>query len=795
MNINSNSLNNLWKADKYLSEIKFNDFDLLSLDIFDTILFRTCEKPANVFYELGKKAVELGYVKQHITPIEFQQLRILAEQRAREVGKKTRSSEEIALTDIYHQFPDIVVDETALMNLEVDMEAFFCYLNPSVVSLIKESHNQEKKIILVSDMYLSSSQITKILTYNNFPMELVDRLYVSNEEQNSKWEGSLYKEVLNDFSHITPNRILHIGDNQQSDVASAARYNISSLFYGTIPTAWNSVFEWEKVRYGEGILSELLALRKLAGALSAEYKKDDRFWYELGSHIFGPFLSAFADWVVQIAKQENRKGVYCFMREGTLLKSLIEKSAAFHEVELEVKEIYVSRQSTFLAGIKRFDRKVISTFFNRRNFTLSDLLSLLNITSDKLTSDIKKYQSSNLNDLIYEEKETIITFLLKEDIQLYIQDVIREKRKSLNRYLKEEMTYFDDAITVDLGFQGTIQKAMETSLSLEGYGGKRTHLLAIGGEFNKFHLLNNMDIRGFAGSAGENQTFIKTIIRSPEPIEQMMMSNCGSTVGYYYSNDVKKMVPKLDAYFSNQDEVQLKEKCVDGIMSFQQLWFYLKSCKKINEDMIFKKKEFCKLIHRLIDFPAQQEALLIGNLSHDDNFGSKAINKICSSHDERLIRELGTENFLEGNLMSFNSGRVYWPQGTATKNDPGYLFKTFIKYHDSTNYLSTMTSLIHSIKKQKVKKIIIYGAGEAGRSLLQVAQLFGIQVDYIVDKNPSLWGFEIAGVKILPLTEAMHKSLDVYAIGSFAYAKEIKKEIESTYKEHIKTPLIFSPMG
>ncbi len=79
----------LWKYDKYLCHLRQEKYELLSLDVFDTILFRTCSHPTDVFLEVGRRGKEKGIVKESITPREFQQIRILAEKK-RDSGRNGR---------------------------------------------------------------------------------------------------------------------------------------------------------------------------------------------------------------------------------------------------------------------------------------------------------------------------------------------------------------------------------------------------------------------------------------------------------------------------------------------------------------------------------------------------------------------------------------------------------------------------------------------------------------------------------------------------------------------------------
>ena len=66
-----------------LKKIENHSIDLLSLDIFDTLVLRFVEKPYQLFREVGKKAISLNLLHKSITLEEFSLLRIRAEHEAR----------------------------------------------------------------------------------------------------------------------------------------------------------------------------------------------------------------------------------------------------------------------------------------------------------------------------------------------------------------------------------------------------------------------------------------------------------------------------------------------------------------------------------------------------------------------------------------------------------------------------------------------------------------------------------------------------------------------------------------
>ncbi|WPZ18085.1 hypothetical protein UM396_16210 [Geobacillus subterraneus] len=791
---------NLWKYDKYLHSVDPKNYEILSLDIFDTVLFRACNHPTDIFLEVGNRAINRGLLRQGLTPTEFQQLRILAEEKARNYSKKQYGHDEVTLLDIYNQISENIKDKHELMELELEVEEEYCYLNPSVISLIFEFVKHGKSIVLVSDMYLSTQQITNLLVKNNFPIDYIDRILISNEHNGGKSSGILFETLLKHYSHIDSSRILHIGDNERADVLGGERFGITTLHYNVIPSSFNSVFEWEKIRYGDAILSEILSLRKLAGSLSAKYKENDEFWFKLGAEVLGPFFILFADWVINISRMENKKGIYPFMREGRLLKELLIRSANYHGLNIDIKELYVSRQATYLPSLEELDKQAIEDLFDRRNIKVKDILGMFGLLEcSKVFTDYFDLDVDQTSNVLLPSGKSLrvelMNYLLSEEVKKKISITLKEKRKLLIQYLEQEIKDLENIITVDLGFQGTIQKSIEKALHLSGKEFCITHLLALGAEKNKFNLLDGLDIRGFVGNAGENAELIKTIMRSPEGLEQLIMKKDGSTLDYKHDLNNNRVVPVLGKNQFANWEIRAKEICQQGMFVFQSLWFYFKERKrKLSEKIFYNKNDICKLVHRLIDFPTYEESIKIGNLSHDDNFGTTSINKICSSDNEKLIDDIGISSFLTRSLYSYQNGKVYWPQAVITRKDKSYLFEMYVRFNNPFSYLAIMSQMVSRVIDEGNKRVIVYGAGEAGQALVRVSELFGLDIQCIVDRNRLLWGQKINGIEIVSLDEAIKKGLHLYLVASFAFAYQIKKDIEDRYKIETKQPKIYLPL-
>ena len=178
---------------------KAKNYDVITFDVFDTLLIRDVIVPADIF------TLAYGSVGRYI--------RILAEMKAR----KKHKNGEVAFDEINKACPFSCERE-----LEIEMK--YCRANPAMLDIYKKLKESGKKIFAISDMYLSSSFIGELLKKEGIDIPVI----VSCEENTSKTDGSLFKVFLNRFSFLSED-VLHIGDNKVSDYEGAKKAGIDSL--------------------------------------------------------------------------------------------------------------------------------------------------------------------------------------------------------------------------------------------------------------------------------------------------------------------------------------------------------------------------------------------------------------------------------------------------------------------------------------------------------------------------------------------------------------------------------------
>ena len=198
-------------------EKKILESDLISFDIFDTLIIRkNCGKPTDIF-----KMVEDEYNKENESnKINFYKDRIISEKEAR----KKKNNQEISLKDIYNQLPYNKKTKERLKELELRIEQCSCIAKPNIYRIYEFCVKNNKEIIIVSDMYLDKRIINKILLGNGYLN--CNKVYISSETNLQKSNGKIFKFLKKEYKG---KKILHIGDNFISDYLNPKSSNIKSI--------------------------------------------------------------------------------------------------------------------------------------------------------------------------------------------------------------------------------------------------------------------------------------------------------------------------------------------------------------------------------------------------------------------------------------------------------------------------------------------------------------------------------------------------------------------------------------
>ncbi len=773
----------LWEKDAYLRPLSQHlfSYDLISFDVFDTILFRTCNEPGDVFERIGHELLK-QYDGWPYQPVAFAMLRKEAEQKAR--SHKPRGVD-CTLDEILAQMPFPTEVIQRIRQLEIDCEKQAIYLNQNIYSFMRHCFALGKKIVLVSDTCHSKGQIMDFLSCAGADTQIISDLFVSSEWGFFKSGGGLFDRMLPAFPGQDPKRVLHIGDNVNADVEGAKKAGINALHYPVVPHSFGSIYDFERSLY-KVHLGEITSLRCLAAA-SHEHEAGSQsaFFHALGAEIIGPAYALFAQWVVRYAVKRGIKIILPFMREGELFAKVISRVIEYHGLDIVCTPLFISRQPAFISSFfeSNYEERISQTLLRggRLLKTVFDELGL-----DVLKSSFADAAEQTLKDLKENGAiKALEIYLSSQDIKSAILRYSAAQRELMLSYL-QRLTSGQPALTVDIGTKGTTESYLLDIYRAEKRMAPLSHVLMMGSmASNVGNILSGLDITAWLGIAGENDNIISRIKYQVQVLESLVNATCGSLLRY--EQDGGKVRPVLEKESVSEHQRRMVDDCWGGIVTFQEYWLTLASQKSgLCETMLERKMDFLNMLLRLIEAPAKREAELLGSFYYFDGFNARRPEKLSGTLPEGRLDDLEIRRFIAAELK--NGG--YWPQAAVEIQMPEYFNRLLLNSLGDSPSFSVMLAILEEIKARKFKVGVIFGASELGRKFQMLAQMLGVPLACYVDSNKRLHGTGVNGLIVLSLDDAP-ANVDYFVIATYIYAGEIRTILEMRYPDKNLRPVFF----
>jgi HAD superfamily hydrolase (TIGR01549 family) len=771
---------NAWLNDIYLKSIAddLERFDIISSDVFDTLIFRTCRTPSDIFGRVGEK-IAVSRFDWRYSPVAYSRLRITAEQRARE--KKGRGVD-CTFEEIFREFPfsDEIKQELAQLEIKCEKDAQF--LNQSVLSLLTDALGRGKKIVVVSNMYYNAAQILEFLRSAGVDVGLISKVYVSSEHGCRKDSGELFKRMLNDNPDVPRGRVLHVGDNEKADIIGAKNAGIRAVHYAATNNKFGSLHDFEQLKYGVQS-GELYAVRRLSTASNPYDGENSKFFHDFGAEVIGPLYALFAEWIVRYAEKRGVNVILAFMREGELLSKVINRTAEVKDSNVTGVPTYISRHPAFMASIfeENFEER-LSVLFRRNELSVRQLFGFFN--TDAAATPFAGKSETAINKLPLNERKGLLEYLGSNAIRDRILRCSEHNRNLLFRYVRS-VTDGKPALTADIGFKGTTQFFLNDIFMYGKWEQELCHALMMGvSQTSILNIFNGADIITWLGFLGENEKEIDIIYRNPLLLESLVNSTCGSTYGYAEDNgDVAPLLE--DAVFDNA-----QKECVKAVRAgVENFLEHFLSVTKINPNMterlLEKKKDFLNILCRFMQSPTADEARIIGGFSYDDTFLNVGFRTFAGEMPPIGLSESEIPEF----MSRARRAGSYWPEAAVTRVYPQYGLKRAIGDLDNTLY-SDIFAICERIKSAGMQIGYVFCASEACVKFCEFAKLFGIELKGIADSDKRLHGSVVGGLKVVDIND-IRKTPDYFFVASYVYAKEVSKIITDKYSGQARLPRIF----
>ena len=413
---------------------KLKKFDVISFDIFDTLIFRPFSEPADLFYLLGEK-LDLP---------DFRRIRMEQEWLAREECKEQHGHMEVTLEEIWNRIEkEVGLSADEGITAEKELEKKYCFANPYMKTVYEELKASGCRIIIISDMYLPAEFEKELLAscgYTGF-----ECLYVSCEYKASKSDGKLYAQVKKDLGADL--RYAHVGDNPASDLRMAAKAGFQTFIYPNVNRMTASYRSQDMSPIIGGAYRGIVNNRIYCGLQTYSME------YEYGFICGGLFVLGYCRFIHDYCRTNNVDKLLFLARDGDILKQ------AYDELYPGEPTEYVlwsrAAATKLMAGHNRYDllRRYVDYKVNQ-GFTLEKIFQSMEL--EDLLPDLERENGSRLNAgtlLTSNNHKAVRAFLLKH--YPAILEKYRPQSQAAGMYYRDIMKDSRNAVAIDIGWAGS----------------------------------------------------------------------------------------------------------------------------------------------------------------------------------------------------------------------------------------------------------------------------------------------------------------------------------------------------
>lgn len=588
---------------------KIQDYDYVSFDVFDTLLFRTVPnaydqlKLIPIIMEKGTGGKLKGVVKNRL--------------EAEGIARRENPNSDVTLSMIYEKMPYPIALCEKLQRIECDVELKCCYPNSVMVDILNWCKAQGKHVIITTDMYLPRKTLEAMLEKIGVAYE---RMFISSEEGATKNHGELFDIILKKLD-ISPRQIVHIGDNPVNDIQKAKEHGIESI---------------ERV---ENCMTCLTYGKTKAKKISEQHIKclierglqsfgDVTPEIRIGYSIVGPLLYEFCEW---LHNQKVKKGLDYLLfvaREGYLIKEFYD--LMFPDEGKTTKYVRLNKNLLRLPLLK--GDNPVENFLNgsivRKDYTWELIFHLLRCKNhDAVIQELKDNRilisikdSVSREDLINGKYNDVLDALFR--IQ---EQTIDEQEQLLIEYLSQNFLVGKKVGLVNNSFNGNGQHMVETFMNTHNMKSDIFGLQF----YTTEKCIGRLHDRcaGFVTQA-QLPHFVKVLISASALIlEHFMFEHQGTALYYQKQSD-----GTVDAVCEKPRHEQEDYRSIDLLQRSA-----LRFVKDAKETLLVPLDGWgYYAFYNMLRHPIMEDVSFIGHLWDDDDDGDRQILNLSENHQSYM---------------------------------------------------------------------------------------------------------------------------------------------------------------
>jgi FMN phosphatase YigB (HAD superfamily) len=573
--------------------------EILSLDCFDTLIWRHGSLPVDVFADLP-------------LPGSGMEARIWGETKARRVAPFERGEIEVSIEDIYaHLMPAASAQERqAKIDAELEAEARHCYGFAPTVALMRKARARGLRIIMVSDTYLSQDQLRTLIARaaGQDVADMIERIFCSCEYGQPKGLG-LFVPVLAELG-ASPGTILHCGDNHAADIEAPSALGIHCCHL--------EQFDEETAQRLRLEASAACIVSPDTRVTVPAYQPhrpvlalrgDDDAAVRLGHDVLGPILHSFAGWLHDEAlAQEERTGkptkLLFLLRDGYLPAQAY--LARYPQDEEKVAMVEISRLTAAQAGM--IDREAIERY----------VLPELATGSQEVFARHLLFEPNECKRLARLPGTKFAEHIRKADVVRHIARRSDKFSDKLCAHLRlHGVEDGDSVMLVDLGYNGSVQNLIEPRL-------RQKMKLDVSGRYLLLResWLSGLDKAGYADHRHHDLKLLHALSESIAIVEQLCTLARGSVIDYRSDGSAVREVSSVKATQSDvRDRIQ--SACLDFVRDADKGVVH----PPVSDTPEARRRMATASLARLLFLPVASEVRVLSDFDHDVNLGTDEVYK------------------------------------------------------------------------------------------------------------------------------------------------------------------------
>lgn len=328
---------------------KINQADVISFDLFDTLIMRQTVSSEDVFQYMNVRLLEQGIGIDDFCKKRLESEKRLSQNTAPDLNEIY--SDLLTKTDCSYVAEGITAEKLAELEYSVDFD--LVVPRREVCDIFCKIAAEEKKVYVVSDTYYSKKQLGAILEkcgITGYTDILASSDYGTGKTQ------KLFR-ILKDMGN--GKKYLHIGDDMVADIENAAKWGIEACRLYSGSDLLDSLGGLGFSEYADALSERLKVGMFISKMFNSPFQfeaEDKRIRitdsYDIGYLLCAPMICDFVLWFHRMVKERGMQNVWLSARDGYLIKKLYAYLLDSYHQEDNSVYFMTSRVAAIRAGVQ-----------------------------------------------------------------------------------------------------------------------------------------------------------------------------------------------------------------------------------------------------------------------------------------------------------------------------------------------------------------------------------------------------------------------------------------------------------